>query len=75
MVPNLRFMAPEVTEGRCCIQSDYFSVGCLIFYLISLNMGKNPHIVGLGSATNNINHKNECDQIQNKLIKNLQQVG
>jgi len=48
MVPHLRFMPPEVTESRCCIQSDYFSVGCLIYFLIALNLGKSPYIVGLG---------------------------
>jgi len=41
MVPNLRFSAPEVTESQnVTAQSDIFSIGCLIYFLVQLNKQK-----------------------------------
>jgi SCY1-like protein 2 len=47
MVPNLRFAAPEVTASpsECSVQSDIFSIGCLIFFLMRLSKGKHPYFL------------------------------
>jgi len=48
MVPNLRFAAPEITgAGQCSVNSDIFSVGCLLYFLAALNKGKNPFILNV----------------------------
>jgi SCY1-like protein 2 len=46
MVPNLRFAAPELSEKQSVsIQSDIFSVGNLLYYLVALNKNKSPNLL------------------------------
>jgi serine/threonine protein kinase len=46
LIPNLRFAAPEISEqGQVSINSDVFSVGTLIYYMVALNKAKNPNLL------------------------------
>jgi SCY1-like protein 2 len=41
LVPNMKFAAPEFTTNQPSVsmQSDIFSIGCLIYYLVALSSG------------------------------------
>jgi len=46
LAPNLRFTAPEIgNESKCSFTSDVFSLGCIIFYLVELDQGKDPFMI------------------------------
>jgi serine/threonine protein kinase len=48
LAPNLRFTAPELSQdSKCSTTSDIFSFGCLIYYLISLDLEKRPYIIDI----------------------------
>lgn len=38
VVPNMRFAAPEISDKQICsMNTDLFSVGCLLYFMVSLN--------------------------------------
>ena len=53
------------------MQADIFSVGCLIYYLVSLAKSKNPYLLSQHDTTNKQLHVNECMQIQQKLNREI----
>ncbi len=68
MVPNLRFAAPEVSEqGQVSINSDIFSLGNLIYYMVALNKNKSPNLLNQPDITDKQSHVHECSQLQRKL--------
>lgn len=47
-VPNLKFAAPEISDkNQCSVYSDFFSVGCLLYFMVALNKGKSPYLLSM----------------------------
>lgn len=68
VVPNLRFAAPEVSEQQqCSINSDIFSVGTILYYLVALNKNKSPNLLNQPDITDRTSHTNECNALNRKL--------
>ena len=69
-VPNLRFASPEVSNTQVIsAQTDIFSIGCLIYFLVALNKGE-PHkayILNQADITNKQLHSNECGSLGRRL--------
>lgn len=74
MVPNLRFAAPEMSQisGRCSVFSDLFSLGCIIYFLICLDLKKDPYLLTFYETTNCSQHSTELVMLQTKLSSRLQ---
>jgi len=58
-----------------------FSIGCLIYYLVSLTKKKKPHLLNMFETTSKQSHLTECNQLIGKLSglltefdPNLQQI-
>ncbi len=68
MSPNLKFAAPEISEkGLASIQSDLFSVGCILFYLCAQNKSKFPFLLNQQDSTDKASHKFECQRLEKNL--------
>lgn len=68
VVPNLRFAAPEISESaQCSVNSDLYSVGTIIYYMVALNKNKNPTILNQQDISDKSSHTFECNQLQKKL--------
>jgi len=53
IVPNLRFSAPEISDKQMCsFNTDLFSIGCLIYFMVAINKGKDPFILNQTDITN-----------------------
>jgi hypothetical protein len=65
MYPNLKFQASEVSANpaKCSQWSDLFSVGCLIFYLMSLEKGQDPFILNQYDKSNPKSHSSELSSL------------
>jgi serine/threonine protein kinase len=67
MVPNLKFAAPEITEkGVCSVESDLFSIGCIIYYMIATSKGKSPFILNMQDPTDKGTHKFEINTLEKR---------
>ena len=52
LIPNLRFAAPEISEqGQVSVNSDIFSVGALVYFMVALNKGKSPNLLNQADIT------------------------
>jgi SCY1-like protein 2 len=52
VVPNMRFAAPEISEqSQCSINSDIYSVGTILYFLVALNKNKNPNLLNQPDIT------------------------
>lgn len=73
-VPNLKFAAYEVTDSMLVsTQTDIFSIGALIFYLVMLTREK-PHqayLLNQADFTNKQLHANECGSLDKRLTEQL----
>ena len=69
MYPNLKFAAPEISQStpRCSPQSDVFSVALIMYYLLALERGADPHLLGQYDKTSPSAHKAELNQLASKL--------
>jgi serine/threonine protein kinase len=69
MYPNLKFAAPEISQGQptCSTQSDLFSIGCVLYFLLALSMGKDPYLMGFYDSTNPSAHQQEVNSISIRL--------
>ncbi|CDW79562.1 serine threonine protein kinase [Stylonychia lemnae] len=57
IVPNLRFSAPEISDKQMCsFNTDLFSVGCLIYFMVAINRGKDPFILNQTDITSKDQH-------------------
>jgi len=73
MVPNLRFAAPELSDKQSVsIQSDIFSVGTLLYYLVALNKNKSPNLLNQPDITDKQSHVNESGVLQRKIGQLMQ---
>lgn len=73
VVPNLRFAAPEISEnGQCSVNSDLFSVGTLIYYMVALNKGKSPTLLNQADISDKSSHTFECNQLSRKFVDLMQ---
>jgi hypothetical protein len=67
-IPNLRFAAPEVSEKmQCSLNSDIFSVGCLLFYMWQVYRNKDAFLLPQTDITDKASHKFECDRLRTRL--------
>lgn len=52
VVPNLRFAPIELSDKmQCSLNADLFSVGCLLYFMVSLNKGRDPFILNQKEIT------------------------
>lgn len=52
LVPNLKFSAPEVSASTAVsAQVDIFSIGCIIYFLVALNQGRDPYLIQMSDST------------------------
>lgn len=74
MVPNLRFAAPEMSQisGRCSVFSDLYSLGCIIYFMLCLDLKKDPYLMSFFDTTNCSQHSTELAMLPNKLSSRLQ---
>jgi serine/threonine protein kinase len=48
----MRFAAPEISEqSQCSINSDIYSVGTILYFLVALNKNKNPNLLNQPDIT------------------------
>jgi hypothetical protein len=67
VVPNLRFAALEVSDKmQCGLNTDLFSVGCLLFFMVSLNKGRDPFILNQKDITDRAAHGFEIKNMERK---------
>jgi hypothetical protein len=67
VVPNMRFAAPEVSEKlQCSINSDLFSVGCLLYFMVNMNKGREPFILNQKEITDRNAHGFEIKAMERK---------
>lgn len=73
LLPNLKFSAPEISgsQARCSTYSDLFSIGCVIYFLLSLDQRKDPFILGQPDQTSEHQHKSEMYGFQSRLMSKL----
>lgn len=61
VVPNLRHGAPELSElSQVSVNSDIFSVGTILYYMVALNKNKNPNLLNQADMTDKERHTGEC---------------
>lgn len=52
VVPNLRYAAPEISElSQCSVNSDVYSIGTILYYLVALNKNKSPNLLNQPDIT------------------------
>lgn len=67
VVPNLRFSALEVSDKmQCSLNTDLFSVGCLLYFMVSLNKGRDPFILSQKDITDRAAHGFEIKNMERK---------
>mmetsp|Transcript_7884 Transcript_7884/g.13219 ORF Transcript_7884/g.13219 Transcript_7884/m.13219 type:complete len:657 (-) Transcript_7884:705-2675(-) len=73
MYPNLKFQPQEVSSepARCSPHSDLFSIGCLVFFLLQLEKGKDPFVLGFYERSNPQSHKQDVASIALKVSSKL----
>ena len=73
MVPNLRFSAPEISGQVVSAQADIFSIGCIVYYLYQISVGKfsDPYLLSIRDATSMGEHKSACESLQSRLNSHL----
>lgn len=73
-VPNLKFAAQEITDTMMVsTQTDIFSIGALIYYLVMLTKEK-PHrayLLNQAEFTDKQLHINECGSLEKRLTEML----
>ena len=74
MYPNLKFSAPEIsaTTARCSTGSDLYSLGCIIYFLMSLARNRDPYLLGQYNPTDPSQHASEVMMLRNSLHSKLQ---
>jgi len=66
-VPNLRFAALELSDKmNCSIYTDLFSIGCLLYFMVSLNKNKDPFILNQKDITDRSSHGFEIKNMERK---------
>lgn len=72
MVPNLRFAALELSEKQMCsFYTDLFSVGCLLYFMVALNRGKDAFVLNQKDITDKSSHSFEIKSIEKKFNTTL----
>jgi serine/threonine protein kinase len=57
VVPNLRFAAPEISEqSQVSVNSDIYSLGTLIYFMLALNKNKSPNLLSQADITDKQSH-------------------
>ena len=72
MVPNLRFAALELSEKQMCsFNTDLFSVGCLLYFMVAMNRGKDAFVLNQKDITDKSSHSFEIKSIEKKFNTTL----
>lgn len=64
VVPNMRFAAPELSDKQqCSVNSDLFSVGCILYFMVCINKGRDPFILNQKDISDKIQHEMEVKSL------------
>lgn len=63
----MRFAAPELSDKQMCsFNTDLFSVGCLLYFMVSLNKNRDPFLLNQKDIADKSAHSFEIKALERK---------